>query len=72
MGEDLKRVASLIDSVVSCVWCQSEYPSVLVCPQVDFEESDTQMRFCVKPNVDPELDKSECLDMPLHRCVGVG
>ena len=29
--------------------------------QVDFEESLIQLRFCVKPNVDTELDKSELL-----------
>ncbi len=26
--------------------------------QVDFEESQIQLRFCVKPNVDAELDQS--------------
>ena len=30
---------------------------------MDFEESQIQFRFCVKPNVDAELDKSESLHL---------
>ena len=30
--------------------------------KVDFEESQIQLRFCVKPNVDAELDQSKFIE----------
>lgn len=57
LSDDLQRIASLIDSVVRCKDTSNEcYGHRL---KVDFEESQIQMRFCVKPNVDAELDKSK-------------
>lgn len=40
-------------------------------PQVDFEESLAENRFTVLPNIDPEIDSSECWALGTGALVGL-